>query len=343
MNIKILLVSEDKEYIKRLGENLLSSHNPTGDKLEVSVFSDIDKLEEENFELNRFNVALTDESLFEIGKRLAQVSLIFTEDDSLDGDIKNDSIKENFTDKIFIYKYQRISGITNKISLSQSNLRKFKGIGSAGLLSIISIDGDSTFAANLVKTIVNNKITPLYTDFQHLNTTEFFFRDSMYNSKNLYDIFCSIAENENVLTTINTAVTTDGGVKFIKRFSDFSEVMQITAEEMERFIDSAKAAKEIDYLILNFGNNFCLGLNKALELSDEILIICEPSAVSLYKLNILFGEKSLINTFADKLTIVYNANSLENLPKFKCKDVLLAKDIDMVAKLLNARTNPSPL
>jgi len=307
MNIKVLLASEDKEYTSRLGKLMKVANTPTGDKLEISIFDDIEKLKKENFESNRFNITLTDDKLLSLTSHLSPLNIVFTEDDSLD----EEKFEEN---NIWLYKYQRASSIINKLVFHQSNLRKSKGLGTASVCLISSIsDSFKKLPSSLALSLASSEVKPLYVNFEIFNTTDLVFKDTYSSNKGLYDVFCSIAAKENVTSSINTLVQIDRGVKYIKRFRDWREVSDISEEELETFIEAARAANEVDLVILDFGTNYGKAFVRALDLADEIIVFCDEDEQSKFKLDIFMSD----NPHNEKIKIASEKDLNELARNFK--------------------------
>ena len=322
MVIKLLLASNDEKYILRLKDAISLTTLPTGDVIEISMFTDKSNLKEVRDKASsRFHIALVDEELAFILEDFVPNILILTDEGHLD-----DTVHKEISNALWIYKYQRVSTLLNKVLFAQSKNFGHKVFGQSVVCSFYSPSGGvgtSTVAASFALAASKLGIRPLYVSFEHFNSTEVFFKDSYNNEYGLYNVFYSIAKNEDVRTAIDTAKTKDhNNISFLKKFDMLEEVSKIQADEMESFIEAARSANEIDVVIVDLGSGFNQFNERAFEFSDEIFLISNDTASSLEKLSILFDENFLFGKFREKTNLIFNKVMMKQNLVYGCKSSL---------------------
>jgi len=334
MIIRVLLASNDAGYITRLRDVMSRTSTATGDSLEIALFTDNDKLLAEiTGGRSRFHVALVDEGMSSLVVDWVPVLLLLTENDAIDN-MDHDSIPY----ALWAYKYQRVSTLVSKLIMAQAKKYGYEGRSSAATCAFFSPAGGvgtSTTAASFAMAAAAVGVRPMYVSFEYFNSTECFFKDTYGTEQGLYDIFCTITEEGKVVTSIDTAKAKDvSDVAFIKKFNMWTEAGQITPDEIETFIGSAKAANDVDLLVLDLGSGFASFTDRALECADEVFVVADSSPISRSKLDILFDTKtSSFSGFLNKTNLIYNkadamtpketygCKSLTNIPNYQGADV----------------------
>ncbi|MCL2356946.1 MAG: hypothetical protein FWC70_07300 [Defluviitaleaceae bacterium] len=321
MNIRILLASRDERYAMRLSDALSQSPMETGDTIETSLFTDSVKLKNymaANEKTPKYDVAIVDDSMLSAVSKAAPVTLLITEDISLD-DLMNEVNTAQY-----LFKFKRVTSIIRKMLLTLAKSRKDKGIGDSAVCAFYSPRGGvgtSSIAVAFAKASVAMGIKPLFVSLEHFNSTELFFGEE--GDKGLYDVFYVLAGKGGVTTAIDAAKNKIDDVAVLNKFPAWLEVAQLTPESIEIFINAARAAHEIDVVILDLGNGFANFTEKVLRCADEIFIISGADEVSELKLNMLTdNETSFMHDFLSKSNLVYNkAVSTDAGKDYGCKTV----------------------
>jgi len=316
MNIKILLASSDSQYVQRLADIMSRTAVTTGDVIEISLFTDISKLEvylgtkSEDEGLKKYHLAIIDESVAEALGKMDDISIIHL----LTNDVVMDGIhSERWPDYTYIYKYQRVSSIVAKMFMTFSKVRGEERKGNrpvCAFFSPIGGSGSSTLAASLAMAAASEGIKPLFISLEYFNITELFFNDTNNSEQGLYDIFYVIAENGAVASAIDSAKIHDpSGIFFLKKFPIWSEVTHIEPNEIETFIDAARAAFGIDVVILDLGSTFTNFTERALHVADEIFLTSNIESTSQLKLDSFLAEGSIFKEFVGKTNLIYNKSN----------------------------------
>jgi len=319
MNIKILLASSDSHYIQRLADVMSRTTITTGDVMEISLFTDIEKLKaymetkSDDEGIKKYHIALVDEPIINELGSIVDIPTVHL----LTNDIVLDGVHpKRWPEYAYIYKYQRVSAIVSKMFMTFSKLRGEERKGNrpvCAFFSPVGGSGASTLAASFAMAAVEEGIKPLFVSIEFFNTTELFFTDTHNTEQGLYDIFYVIAENGAVAAAIDTAKVQDkSGVFFLKKFPLWSEVAHIQPDEIEAFIDAARAAYGIDIVVLDLGSSFTGFMERALHHTDEIFLVSDTETTSQLKLNSFMAEGSMFKDFVGKTNLIYNKSRKGN-------------------------------
>lgn len=294
----------------------------TGDTLKIALFTDSDKLRDSlnekrtDSKKNRFHIALIDEDIDATSLDLGNIHVILSLTDESDRDGGLYPLIPG-TNVVNIYKYQRVSGIVDKMIFEFAKRRDIDKKGSAAAYAFFSPvggSGTSTMAAAYAMAAAKAGIKPLYVSFEYFNSTETFFNDNVGTNEGLYDVFCAIAEEGGVIATIDAIKNRDrSGVEFIKKFTMWTEVAQIKPSDIETFIEAARASHGINVVILDLGSVFAQFTEKTMECVDEIFVVADANKVSKLKLNALFNDKTFfVRDYLEKANIIYNRVTGQN-------------------------------
>ena len=331
MNIDILLVGEDEKYIKKLTDIMKRSKPHTGDSLNISMFTDIEKLysalAERSGRRGKYHIALIDANADTEGIDFGDALVIFMTEES---DRNNVDYPVAGGKKVLhLYKYQRVSGIINAVLVRYAKERDIIKKGSAAVYAFFSPQGGggtSTVAAAYALALNRAGLKPLYASFEAFNSTELFFNDQTGAPQGLSDIFSMIATKESVLATIDAIKNTDpGGVSFLNKFTLWTEVAEIKPDEMKEFIEAAQASYGVKAVILDMGNSYAQFTETAFDCADGIFIVADAQNSSWQKKLGMFLNKdsTFVKYYQDKINIVFN----KSLGQEKYADINALKTI----------------
>lgn len=341
MNIDVLLAGQDDRYIKKLAEIIKRKKTKVGDTLNIALFTDVDRLKlslsdkKNDNRKTKYHIALIDESIKidDIEIEGIQVIFVLTDESDRDGGVYPFYRGEN---ALNIYKYQRVSRIIDMMVLEFAKLRDINKKGTASVYTFFSPVGGcgtSTIAAASAVALTKKGIKPLYVSFEFFNSTELFFNDSAGTDKGLYEVFNVIAgSGVGVITTIDAIKNTDKrGVDFLKKFTMWTEVAQIKPDDIEIFIDAARASSAVDAVILDLGGVYTNFTEKAFECADEIFVVADTDKTSLLKLNILLNDNSFYkNNHLEKTKLVFNKSDKRlKTENYNIKSVCHVKNISV--------------
>ncbi|MCL2616205.1 MAG: hypothetical protein FWD96_01020 [Defluviitaleaceae bacterium] len=320
MEIRVLLASEDARYVTRLAEVMARTPGDLGEALEISLFTEKDKLAAalrvKSTDSVRFDVALVDEDMADLVKETTQHLLLFTEDSTKDA-----VPHTKLTTATCVYKYQRVQDVVRKMLATL-----ISGGAAASVCAFISPvggSGTSTVSAAFANAVASTGSTPLYISFECFNTTELFFSDTDNSDQGLSDVFCVIAQGGGVTAAIDTAKATDGhGVTFLKKFASWVEPALVGAAQMDAFIDAARISSGTNVIVLDLGCGFPHFTQSILRRMDHIFVVAGNDVVSQSKLKILFDNKlPLMREHLRKTHIILNKcaqDRTEAAGKFNC-------------------------
>ena len=330
MTIRCLLASSDATYAQRLADGLSKTTPSTGDNLEVSLFTDDLRISEVfGSGGGKFHVAIVDESMTETAVKQIPIVMVLTEDNAKDG-IKLD----NLPSASYVYKYQQFTGIVRKLIMAQAQKRTFEGKGTSVACAFFSPSGGSgtsTVAAGFAMAAAKAGLRPLYASFEHFNSTEMFFTDTINSTQGFDDIFYIVAEGGGVATAIDVAKAKDAtGVTFLKKFAMWTEVDQIQMNDFEIFIDSARAASETDLVVLDLDSSFTPLTDKILQCVDEIYVVTSMDDCSLVKLKALFDNRTtFFKKHLGKVNLILNKmQGEEHKENYGCKSITIIPNIN---------------
>ena len=314
MNIDVLLVGENENYIKRLTDIMKRIKPNTGDSLNISMFTDIEKLsvflaEKKSGRKGKYHIALIDEDAdtgdIDFGDTLV---ILMTEE----SDRNNvDYAVANGKKVLHLYKYQRVSGLVNSVLVKYAKERDIVKKGSAAVYAFFSPQGGcgtSTVAAAYALALNRAGIKPLYVSFEFFNSTELFFNDPTGAPQGLSEIFSMIATKDNVLATIDAIRNNDArGVCFLNKFTLWTEISEINPDEMKAFIEAAQASFGVKAVILDLGSVYTKFTETALDCAEEIFIVADVQGSWQKKFDTLFDKDSIFTKYyQEKINIVLN-------------------------------------
>ncbi|MCL2016322.1 MAG: hypothetical protein FWG68_08780 [Defluviitaleaceae bacterium] len=303
MTIRCLLASSDKTYIQRLAAGLEKTATPSGDALEIVLFTDSEKMADAlKSDSGKFHAAIVDEILAETAAKHVPIILALTDDNAKDG-TKDENL-------LYVYKYQQISTIVRKLVMAQTSKRTHEGKGNGVICAFFSVAGGSgatTLSVAFALAAVKLGLRPLYVSFEHFNTTELFFRDTAASDQRLDDIFYIVAEGGGVATAIDVAKAVDStGVAFLKPFATWTEIDQLQPNDIDIFIDATRSVKDSDLTILDMDSGVNPISKKILAAADEIFIITDSHALAHAKLRTLFAQNTPAHL--KNATLIVNKN-----------------------------------
>ncbi|MCL1999417.1 MAG: hypothetical protein FWG65_11700 [Turicibacter sp.] len=289
MIIRTLLASLDTDYIQRLAIGLEKTPTPTGDTLEIVLFTDSGKMTETlKSDGGKFHVALVDETLAEFAVKQVPVVLALTDDNAKDG-AKSENLQ-------YVYKFQQLTTIVRKLIMAQASKRTHEGKGNGvicAFLSIVGGSGASTLSASFALAAARLGLRPLYVSFEHFNTTELFFTDTTNSDEGLDKIFYIVADGGGISTAIDVAKAVDSsGVAFLKKFAAWTEIDQLQLNDLETFIDATRSVKDIDLTILDMDSGLNPLSKKILATADEVFIISDCHEIATHKLRTLYNQNT---------------------------------------------------
>lgn len=318
MNIRLLLASEDANYTSRLGELLQGDTSQTEDLFEIFSYTEkktlLDFFQQES---KQFEICLVDEPLLETVSERSSLVFVLTEDVLKDCAHYDSEIKNIF----YLNKYQRASAILRKMNLEFSKLRTgTEKIGDAKLsvfLSPVGGVGTSTLSAAFALACRQREKTPLHISLERFNSSTAFFNSEAYDQgdKGLYTVFeVLLSQKGDVVQTINSAREKDEetGVFFLRGFPAFSEVLERTEDEIEKFINAARGANDTDMVVIDLGDPITPFAKKVLELADDVYVVGGASQTAQLKLKTLLQDTDgFFDDFLSKTALIYNKTQSE--------------------------------
>jgi|GEM_PF-1490191 len=326
MTIRVLIAGEDANYMARIADVMNRATPSTGDTLEISLYTDKNKLiNSKDDGKAKYHVAFTDEAFVDVISDWVPVLMLLTEDDNLDN-----TTDENLPIATYVYKYQRVSGLVNKMLLTQAKKRENEGKGSGTVCAFFSPsggNGTSTVAVAFAMAAATQGIKPLFVSLELFNSSEYFFSDE--TNTGLYDVFCAIAGGSGVTAVIDAAKSMDAsGVAFLKKFEVWSEVSRITPDEMQSFIKAAQAANDTDIVVLDIGGGLGSFTQSVLDAADEIFIVSETHPIAASKLKSMLDEKDMFaSRYIDNTSLIFNRVQGNQSEGYGCKNTTSVPNI----------------
>ena len=331
MNIRVLLAGSDINYISRLSDIMSRTSPSMGDVLEITLFTDKDKMKatlegKKGVARTKYHVALIDESMADSLGDLGQgvsVVVVLTDDTSKDGASGANSGFE--LADLCIYKFQQVSSIVKKLMtafvLKRDGTETKKTGYMCAFYSSAGGLGTSTVAAAFAMAATKAGIRPLYVSFEPFNSTEAFFQETSPTNQGLQDVF-AYKQDGGMTTAIDIMKAKDSsGVLFLKRFAMRSQIAQLDPSDVATFVEAAKGTEEIDIVVLDLGYGPIGFTERALECADEIFIIGSNHPVAQLKLADLLDKEAFIHQEClGKTHIIYNRTQ-EPKEDYGCKSV----------------------
>lgn len=108
----------------------------------------------------------------------------------------------------------------------------------------------------------------------------------------LAEILCQ--PGANVYWSILQNIEYEGEVRYLLPFAKPLSAMGVGAEEMENMVRTIRDKQDFDYVILDLGSALNTQTRKLMELSDSIVLVTEPNAVSVKKMKKLVNNAALL-------------------------------------------------
>lgn len=332
MKIKLAMLSEDMNYLKRVSANF---NNKFNDKLEIYLFSSAQGAIDELL-TKKMDVFLAD-SNFEIEDQLIPKKCGFAY-------LVDSQDIETVRGQRTICKYQKAELIYKEIlSIYSENVSDILGFktdnGSTRLITVTSAaggTGSSTMAVGCAKYLARTGKRVLYLSLATFGDTACFLAGD--GTANFSDVLYTLkSKKSNFALKVESAVRTDkSGVMFFQSPNTALDMKELTDGELDSLITSLKSVGSYDYIVVDVEYDLNNRINNLMKESYGVIMVSNGEmvpnnktirALEAIKLmdeqneDAVFNKVFLVyNKFASKTGTTideYNSKMIGGVPRFE--------------------------
>jgi cellulose biosynthesis protein BcsQ len=298
MKIKLLIASADSDYAEHFSNILSEKYS---DVFAVSVCSSTERLRD-MLTTEIFNVALL-ESSFSSAANLDTIHLPLLLVDETEAADSSRGMKK-------ICKYQRISSIAGNVFENYAEAGKSVSSFNAARARITAVwspaggTGKTTVALAYSTNAVSKGKQAVYLNFENFSSTSAYFRE---NGRSISKAFERLESNIHLFLMGIRQQDSGSGISYFCGPENYDDISILTANDIEKLINAC--ATEIDELIVDLSSQCDDRVQRALELADTVLIVCDPSNISKVKLKQFVNQHNVFGQIHAKTVLVNNKDA----------------------------------
>lgn len=305
MKIKLLIATADFDYAEHLSGVLSEKY---ADAFEVTVCTSRDRLPG-LLSGGKFEIALADPE-FISSANSASLKLALT----LEDENEQEFIGESGRDIKKICKYQRISAIVGNILEHYSQISGAIGGASPAVARITAVwspsggSGKTTVALaySAYKAAQGKKAT--YLNMENFASTSAYFQGT---GKSISKIFEKFESNIRMFLAAIRQTDAVSGISYFGEPENYEDMNILSADDIENLI--AACAAETEELIVDLSTGCDDRVKKIFELSDTVLLVCDPFGASQAKLRQFINQHDVFGKIQSKVVWINNKGA--NMPR----------------------------
>ena len=281
MKIKILMADTDERYLIPLAKKFIDA---LGDRAEINMITDPAYLKQFFSSLQSLDILLINEELFEkdLGKHNINSMFILSEKPIGDSSTGN-------LDSTHIYKYTSVGEIfteviSNLSSSINSCLSYQEDTRVIMVYSPIGGIGVTTVAAALCAALTAKHKRTLFIGADCLQSFGWILKQPCYLNGSMGKML--VSQSEYLYEGLKPHIASEA-FDIVPPFKNALSSLNIKSEHMIHLIQSIKASKDYDFIVLSSSNDLSEETAGYLGCSDNALIVCGQDRISAYKLNCL--------------------------------------------------------
>ncbi|WP_167955303.1 AAA family ATPase [Anaerosporobacter faecicola] len=316
--MNILFVDMDEEYIIHL---VMKFVEVLGDAVDIEIITDMDYMNQYLEKPHEIKILVISENLYDMRFERMAIRDYFLLIE------QNRSEESYLAKRIFIYKYSSIGQIYTKIA-SMTGLDKLNtGDSHKGklimLYSPIGGCGKTYLSTETARALAALNKRVLYINVESVQDFGYYVQDQSYAGKEFE--LAMIQQSESLIEKFRNVVREDD-FDYLPPFEQSTIALNITFHSYKKLLEKVRQLEIYDYILVELSSEFLLDNVVYMGMADQVLIITNQDALSVYKL-----ERFLTNidyTKKDKFKIICNAyqkgkeNYLVNHWREKKYDVL---------------------
>lgn len=281
MKIKILMADTDERYLIPLAKKFIDT---LGDRAEINMITDPEYLKLFFSSLQSLDILLINEELFQKDLEKHNINRMFILSEKLMGNCSTGNL-----DSTHIYKYTSVNEIFNDVinNLSaniNSSLSYQEDTRVILVYSPIGGIGCTTVAAALCAALTAKHKRALFIGADNLQSFGWIMNQADRLSSNIEKML--VSGNEHLYESIKPHIVSEL-FDILPPFQHALSSLNIKSHHMMHLIQSIKASKDYDFVVLSSSNDLSEDTAGYLSCSDNTLIVCGQDRTSAHKLNCL--------------------------------------------------------
>lgn len=276
--ISVMLVDTDEKYLMPIELKLIER---LGDKIELSVISDVEYLKN-YFSLPRqIDILVIKEELYNIDFEKHNINNTFILTENIYSREVTQSLNVNI-----IYKYTSVKEIYNEI-VNKSSMETTNKKNDTKVIMVYSPSGGvgkTTISMGVAASLKSSYKRVLYINTETIQNFNFMLDKNEYAESGFENYM--INNDQNILGYLSNVVRNQG-FDYILPFKQSLSSLNLGIEEFSFLIDKIKERKIYDFIIVDTSSEFTNEKSKFMGLSDKVIIITTQSKADALNLNLL--------------------------------------------------------
>lgn len=288
MKIKVSIVESDKNYLERIIDAISVKY---ADKLDVYAYTSLEELKNDEKEYADVYL-ISDRYVFERREFSEKSILIYFVESKVIERVRGERAISKYQKPDDIYKeifdlYAENAGIVVKESHSESNTQIYVFASATGGC------GKTTLAVSTAYKMAMKGKKVLFASLEVFGSTDVFFERS--KTGDLGNIIYNIkSKKNNISMKAESMIVQDfSGISYISSAENPYDIVSMTKEDMEIFINEIVALNRYEYIILDTDIGLGELLAEVLYAATKIVYITENNKSSEYKQNIFLRTMHL--------------------------------------------------
>lgn len=330
MNIKLTIVSQDKDYAESISKVLSEDYT---EEFEVSMYY-----------LGDSRDYVTTGKLFDV---------VLTDQDAKQGELPTAKLYVGLADGtklfeekpnwVYIKKYQRISKTVSEILEKYANIAQDVGglhVGKARMSAVWSPAGGSgkTMVAMAYATrLAMQGKQVIYLDMEFFSSTRTYFQDEAKSISRLFEALNGKTNMDILLTSLKKKDNATG-VTYLGVPDNYDDMNILTVDDVKEVL--AICSKQCDELVVDLSSCCDEKVKYILENADHMLAVIDSTTTSMVKWSQFRTQSNLFDKLKTKIVLIANKGAVyngEDVKKVYQFPTIKTDDAIAVYKTLSAR------
>lgn len=299
MNILLAIADSDKEYLKKISEELQAYSDLT-----IYVYTSAEKLVNA-MASETFDVVLFDPDISETKLNLSRVKMpiCFYSEETKHADI--------YQEYVHIPKYQRISKIYKDVIRSYAEKAGYSyENGYSGHVPVVAVyspiggSGKTTSALAIADQAMKKGKKSLFLSLETLCSADVL---NPYQEPGIVAL-AEAASDEHVNFELKMKGLVKQGVNsicYVEGFERIADYKAVSGEEIEDVLKKVQKSGVCDFLIIDLSSSLGTIENAVLRIADKIIITEKPGELCSMKMQ-LFLKQGVVNEHKKKMLLIHN-------------------------------------